>query len=157
MSVFCTYRSDLNRIALDLTGPSRIALDIETYGERKSDGLDPWTGGIRLPILCRHGGTILIIDLRAIGYELGPLRPILEEAGIIAHNAKFDLLWLRVKCGLIALHVHCTLTAARLLVSPQRSTPAYVPPGPKNESPYQRLLTRPNTFAQLAAGKQKTT
>ncbi len=37
----CTSRSDLDRIALDLTGASRIALDIETYGPRKGDGLDP--------------------------------------------------------------------------------------------------------------------
>ena len=34
---------------------------------------------------------------------------------IIAHNAKFDLLWLRNKLGLRASRVFCTLTAARLL------------------------------------------
>lgn len=115
--VFCSLRSDLDRVALDLTGASRIALDIETYGERKGDGLDPWKGDIRLLTLCRHNGTIWTIDLRAVGYDLGPLKPILEETGIIAHNAKFDLLWLRVKCGLFAKRVHCTLTAARLLVA----------------------------------------
>jgi hypothetical protein len=54
--VFCSLRSDLDSIALDLTGASRIALDIETYGERKGDGLDPWKGDIRLLTLCRHGG-----------------------------------------------------------------------------------------------------
>jgi DNA polymerase I len=115
--IFCASRSDLDRIAADLAGASRIALDIETYGQRKGDGLDPWKGDIRLLTLCRHGGTIWTIDLRAVGYDLGPLKPILEEAGIIAHNAKFDLLWLRVKCGLFAKRVHCTLTAARLLVA----------------------------------------
>ncbi|MCX6864860.1 MAG: DNA polymerase, partial [Verrucomicrobia bacterium] len=98
-AVFCSLRSDLDRIALDLTGADRIALDIETYGDRKGDGLDPWKGDIRLLTLSRHGGTIWTIDLRAIGYELGPIKPILEEAGIIAHNAKFDLLWLRVVAG----------------------------------------------------------
>lgn len=113
--VFCSSRPDLDRVALDLKDASQIALDIETYGERKGDGLDPWKGDIRLLSLCRHGGPIWTIDLRATGYELGPLKPILEESGIIAHNAKFDLLWLRVKCGLIPKRVHCTLTAARLL------------------------------------------
>jgi DNA polymerase-1 len=113
--VFCSIRTDLDRVALDLTCASRIALDIETYGERKGDGLDPWKGEIRLLTVCRHGGPIWTIDLRAVGYDLGPLRPILEETGIIAHNAKFDLLWLRVKCGLFAKRVHCTLTAARIL------------------------------------------
>jgi len=115
--VFCSLRADLDRIALDLTGADRIALDIETYGERKGDGLDPWKGDIRLLTIRRHGGPIWIIDLRAIGYDLGPIKPILEESGIIAHNAKFDLLWLRVKCGLFAKRVHCTLTAARILAA----------------------------------------
>jgi DNA polymerase-1 len=105
--VFCSLRSDLDR----------IALDIETYGDRKGDGLAPWKGDIRLLTLSRHGGPIWTIDLRAVGYELGPLKPILEDAGIIAHNAKFDLLWLRVKYGLFAKRVLCTLTAARLLVA----------------------------------------
>ncbi len=116
-AVFCSQRPDLDRVALDLTGADRIALDIETYGQRKGDGLDPWKGDIRLLTLSRQGGTIWTIDLRAVGYELGPLKDILEDAGIIAHNAKFDLLWLRVKCGLFAKRVHCTLTAARLLVA----------------------------------------
>jgi DNA polymerase-1 len=116
-SVFCSLRNELDRIAADLVGASRIALDIETYGARKGDGLDPWKGDIRLLTLSRHGGTIWTIDLRATGYDLGPLKPILEETGIIAHNAKFDLLWLRVKCGMIPTKVHCTLTAARLLAA----------------------------------------
>ncbi|MEI7956989.1 MAG: bifunctional DNA primase/polymerase, partial [Verrucomicrobiota bacterium] len=60
-SVFCSLRSDLDRIALDLTGADRIALDIETYGPRKGDGLDPWKGDIRLLTLSRHGGTIWTI------------------------------------------------------------------------------------------------
>ncbi|MBU6328176.1 MAG: hypothetical protein KGQ89_11135, partial [Verrucomicrobia bacterium] len=114
-AIFCTQRSDLDRIALDLKDAERIALDIETYGQRKTDGLDPWKGDIRLLTLSRHGGTVWTIDLRATGYDLGPLKPILEDAGIIAHNAKFDLLWLQVKCGLVAKKIHCTLTAARLL------------------------------------------
>ena len=115
--IFCASRSDLDRIAADLNGAPRIALDIETYGPRKGDGLDPWKGDIRLLTLSRHGGTIWTIDLRATGYELGPLTPILEQATLIVHNAKFDLLWLRVKCGLFATKVACTLTAARLLAA----------------------------------------
>jgi ribonuclease D len=57
------------------------------------------------------------LDLRAIGYDLGELKTALEGVEIIAHNAKFDLLWLRVKCGLRATKVFCTLVAARLLVA----------------------------------------
>ena len=117
LSVFCSLRSDLDRVAADLAGASHIALDLETYGDRKGDGLDPWKGDIRLLTLSRHGGTIWTIDLRATGYELGPLTPVLEQATLIVHNAKFDLLWLRVKCGLFATKAACTLTAARLLAA----------------------------------------
>ncbi|MBV6498429.1 MAG: Ribonuclease D [Prosthecobacter sp.] len=116
-AVFCTARSDLERIGADLAGASGISVDIETCGAGKGDGLDPWKGEIRLLSLCREGGPIWTLDLRAIGYDLGELKPILESTEIIAHNAKFDLLWLRVKCGLRASKVFCTLTAARLLTA----------------------------------------
>ena len=115
--ILCTSRADLDRVALDLAGASRIALDIETYGARKGDGLDPWRGEIRLLTLGRHGGTIWSVDLRALGYDLGPLKPLLESSTVIAHNAKFDLLWLRVKSGINSRKVICTLTASRLLVA----------------------------------------
>jgi len=115
--VIHTSREGLGVVAADLTGAPDIALDIETYGPRPSDGLNPWRGDIRLLTLQRQGGTIHTIDLRATGYDLGPLKPILESADIIAHNAKFDLLWLRVKCGINSPNVRCTLTAARLLAA----------------------------------------
>jgi hypothetical protein len=89
--VFCSIRSDLDRVAADLAGASRIALDIETYGSRKGDGLDPWKGDIRLLTLSRHGGTIWTIDLRATGYELGPLTQILEQATrTLSSNTSWD-------------------------------------------------------------------
>jgi DNA polymerase I-like protein with 3'-5' exonuclease and polymerase domains len=108
-------RSSLGGIAELVMGAGAVALDIETYGERRGDGLDPWKGDIRLLSLCVENQQPWIIDLRAIGYDLGELKPALEAVEIIAHNAKFDLLWLRVKCGLRASRVFCTLVGARLL------------------------------------------
>ena len=110
-------RSKLTTIAEQVRNARRVALDIETYGERRGDGLDPWKGDIRLLSLCVENQQPWIIDLRAIGYDLGELKTALEAVEIIAHNAKFDLLWLRVKCGLRATRVFCTLVAARLLVA----------------------------------------
>ncbi|MCB1090624.1 MAG: hypothetical protein KDL87_03785, partial [Verrucomicrobiae bacterium] len=117
--VFCTSKADLDRIVDDLilSENGRIALDLETYGNRKGDGLDPWRGDIRLLTLCREEGPVWMLDLMAVGYDLGPLADILEVATVIAHNAKFDSLWLRVKCGLRLPKVFCTLTAARLLAA----------------------------------------
>lgn len=103
------------QIAEAIRTSGSVALDVETYGPRKGDGLDPWAGDIRLLSLGLHGRQPWIIDLRATGYDLGELKTALESAEIIAHNAKFDLLWLRNKLGLRASKVFCTLTAARLL------------------------------------------
>ncbi len=110
-------RDDLGWIAADLATATRVALDVETYGSGKGDALDPWKGEIRLLTLSRHNGPLWTIDLMEVGYDLGPLAPILEKATVIAHNAKFDLLWLRARCGLNMGNVICTLTAARLLTA----------------------------------------
>jgi DNA polymerase I-like protein with 3'-5' exonuclease and polymerase domains len=116
-------RTDLAEVADDLvlSATGRIALDLETYGNRKGDGLDPWRGDIRLLTLCREDGPVWMLDLRAIGYDLGPLAALLRTATLVIHNAKFDLLWLRLKFGLDCRRVCCTLTAARLLTA---GTPA---------------------------------
>ena len=93
-----------------------VALDIETYG----DGLNPWRGDIRLLSLAIPDHPVWLLDLKAIGYDLGELGECLQQHQIIAHNAKFDLLWLRHKCGLKLNNVFCTLTASRLLSNGKR-------------------------------------
>lgn len=110
-----TSREKLADIASLLANEACIALDIETYGQGKGDGLDPWKGDIRLLQLAGDRTSIFILDLMALGYDLGPLAAMLCEKEIIAHSAKFDLLWLAVKCGIRPKSVFCTLTAARLL------------------------------------------
>ncbi|MBU6303745.1 MAG: bifunctional DNA primase/polymerase, partial [Verrucomicrobia bacterium] len=67
--VFCSSRPDLERVLDDLTlsTTDRIALDIETHGPRKGDGLDPWRGDIRLLTLRREGGPVWMLDLMALG------------------------------------------------------------------------------------------
>jgi DNA polymerase I-like protein with 3'-5' exonuclease and polymerase domains len=93
-----------------------VALDIETYG----NGLNPWRGDIRLLSLAIPDHPAWLLDLKEIGYDLGELGECLQQHQIIAHNAKFDLLWLRHKCGLRLDNVFCTLTAARLLSNGKR-------------------------------------
>lgn len=115
--VIHTTRKGLETVADDLADSLSVALDIETYGNRKGDGLDPWRGDIRLLTLHRPGGQIHIIDLRATGYDLGPLADLLPGKLVVGHNIKFDALWLRQKCGLRLPRVFCTLTAARLLAA----------------------------------------
>ena len=45
------------------------------------------------------------------------LAAAMEGAEIVAHNAKFDLLWLAVKFGIRPKRIFCTLTASRLLTA----------------------------------------
>ena len=105
---------EVSKALKTVSGP--VALDIETYG----NGLNPWRGDIRLLSLAIPGHPAWLLDLQSIGYDLGELGQCLQERQIIAHNAKFDLLWLRQKCGLRLDNVFCTLTAARLLSNGKR-------------------------------------
>ena len=93
-----------------------VALDIETYG----NGLNPWRGDVRLLSLAIPDHPPWLLDLKEIGYDLGELGKCLQDRQVIAHNAKFDLLWLRHKCGLKLNNIFCTLTAARLLSNGKR-------------------------------------
>ena len=99
--------------------PAPIALDVETYGPR-GDALDPWRGDIRLLSLAVPGHEPWLLDLKALGYDLGPLAPVLEAGAILGHNLKFDALWLRVKCGLRLTRFMDSMTAGRLLTAGAR-------------------------------------
>jgi DNA polymerase I len=114
-------RSELGRIAEEIAlADSPLALDIETYNESRGGGaLSPFTSGaqIRLLTLAVPGREPWIIDLRATGYDLGELGGVIEGGEVVGHNLKFDLLWLLVKCGILARRVFCTMTASRLLTS----------------------------------------
>lgn len=108
-------RAEFAEIAAAITAAGSVALDVETFGARKSDGLNPWRGDIRLLSLKIPGADPWLIDLQSTGYDLGPLAVALGSVLVIAHNLKFDALWLAVKCGVRLRRVFCTLTAARLL------------------------------------------
>jgi len=107
--------SDFSEIASAIESVGSVALDIETFGPRKSDGLNPWRGEIRLLSLKIEGRDPWLIDLQSTGYDLGPLSTALASVTVIVHNFKFDALWLAVKCGIKIRKAFCTLTAARLL------------------------------------------
>ena len=97
-----------------------VALDIETYrADGKGGALNPYERGgeIRILALCLPAREPWLLDLRALGYDLGPLAGVLESAEVVGQNLKFDLLWLRAKCGLNVRKAFCTMTASRLLTA----------------------------------------
>lgn len=107
-------------IADCISAAGSVALDVETFGSRKADALNPWRGDIRLLSLKVADREPWLIDLQSTGYALGPLSTALEAVLVIAHNLKFDALWLAVKCGLRLRRVFCTLVASRLLTAGTR-------------------------------------
>ena len=108
-----TSRDEFPAVAEDLGKAKGIYLDVETYGQ---DALDPRHGDIRILTLSRENGTPWILDLKATGYELGPVGELIRRLPCVAHNARFDFGFLRAKCGLIPQSpVVCTLMLSRLL------------------------------------------
>ena len=107
-----TSRDGLNEVAQDLAGKNGMFLDVETYGQ---NALDPRLGDIRT-LTIKAGGIPWIIDLKATGYDLGPLGSIMARVPVVIHNALFDLGFLRAKCGLIPQGpILCTMVMSRLL------------------------------------------
>ena len=112
-------KSGLGKIATAiLKADCPVALDIETYTEGKGGALNPFKPGhIRLLTLAIPDHDPWLIDLRAIGDDLGKLGKALAKVEIIAHNARFDLQWLRQRCDLNVSKVFCTMTASKLLTT----------------------------------------
>ena len=51
MSHAIAAAADLNAIAEAVRNAGTVAVDIETYGQEKNRGLDPWRGNIRVVTL----------------------------------------------------------------------------------------------------------
>jgi DNA polymerase-1 len=108
-----------------------LALDLETCAEVRvqrrgipkivatKEALNPWKGEIRLVTLADGTGAVQSFDLRD-GALPDEIRTGLERCPLIVHNACFDLLFLKVRLGIVPATVFCTMTASRLL-QPSRS------------------------------------
>lgn len=112
-----TEGARLVEIAGEILAAETVAFDIETYGA----ALNPWRGDIRILSLALPNSPPWLLDLKALRYALGPLRAALESTELIGHNAKFDALWLRVRCRLNLPKLYCTYTASRLLTAGSRA------------------------------------
>ncbi|MDQ3651202.1 MAG: ribonuclease D [Acidobacteriota bacterium] len=76
---------DARRAVEAFTGESIVALDTETYWERRAN-----RSRVSLVQIAAHTGAVVIIDALAVDLEI--LRPLIEspDVAMAAHNARFD-------------------------------------------------------------------
>jgi hypothetical protein len=79
------------RLGEELTSAELVALDLETFGDRPDDGLNPRKGRIRLLSLATSAGAWLV-DCAAV--DPRPLFPVLQRLTLVGHNLQFDLQFL---------------------------------------------------------------
>ena len=113
-------RPDLLPGALvSLHGDSPMAVDIETYGDRKPDALNARKGDIRLITAVTRGQQPHLFDVRAVAGNWA--KPLLENRTAIGHNLAFDAEWLLEHLCVRLSPVFDTWSAARLLSNGDRT------------------------------------
>ena len=105
------HHEALAALAEAVARSERVALDTETTG------LDPLRERLRLVQLAVPDGRVFLVDLFALGSDLGPLAAALSGATLVGHNLQFDLAFLRRHLDLAPAHARCTEIASRLLAA----------------------------------------
>ena len=93
-----TDREQLKQFAALFGDAQRIALDTETYPmDDSNSALDPRRGRVRLISVAAEGGVGGVVDVAKV--HPGPLLETLRHKTLIAHNASFDLAFLKNRFG----------------------------------------------------------
>jgi DNA polymerase I len=122
-----TSQAGLEVLAKRLDGIKDIALDLETFSTAEDFGKrdigDTRKSDVRL-ISLFDGESSWLIDTVACGHSIEPLRPVLERANLVVHNAQFDIPFLYDKYNIVPRgNIFDTLIAARVL---SNEAPLYV-------------------------------
>lgn len=113
----------LGRVWPDLHEPAgALALDLETYGDRLAEALDPYRGEIRLLTLRRPGTPPVIFDLKALGNRAADWAELFGSREVIGHHLHFDAAWLLEKLDVRLSNLFCTWSAAKLLSNGEART-----------------------------------
>lgn len=110
-----------SEVVEQIVDDSPIAMDLETCGETKEDGLNPWTGEIRLVALKVSKNQPCLIDLKSRSQDLSAFRQQFEKREVIGHNLRFDGLWLAIKFAILLRIPFDTYAAARILSNGDRA------------------------------------
>lgn len=99
-------RDGLELVVDDLKGTTMLGLDLETTGVRS------WRDRIRIVSISTESDTTYLMD--AFNVDITSLFPALRNKVIIAHNALFDLLFLR-RAGFEPDECKCTMVLSQIL------------------------------------------
>src|SRR5699024_4024364 len=95
-----TY-ADLEAMISDIESSELIAFDLETYSNKKGGALDPWTGKIAgFSVTANDNNYYVPLNHTEMPSEFGDdktvveyVKPALESAKTVMHNAPFDCKW----------------------------------------------------------------
>jgi hypothetical protein len=111
---------------------SQSRFPLLTKFQSDHDATNPWVAQIRLITLADEVDTIRQFDLQR--QELPPeILGALPRSGWIAHNAKFEMMFLARRYGIVPKAVFCTQTASRLLTNGMPKTVEPPPPHEENQ------------------------
>lgn len=91
-----------------------VGLDLETFGEKPDDALNPRRGKVRL-IQLAIGDKIFLLDVLQNPAIVPAILKELKQCRLVGHNLAFDLAFLKHHYGFEAESVFCTMTASRVL------------------------------------------
>ncbi|MDP9478789.1 MAG: DNA polymerase, partial [Actinomycetota bacterium] len=101
-----TEQDRLKEMISDLEGSAKVGLDLETTSLRW------WEDKIRLLSITTESGRTWLVD--AFQVDITSLFPALRKTKMIAHNAQFDLLFLR-RAGFEPKECSCTMILSQIL------------------------------------------
>lgn len=108
-------KADTQQLLCLLDDPDvKVGLDLETFGEKADDALNPRRGNVRL-ISLAVGNQILLLDVVQTPEIVAEILGALKKCLLIGHNLAFDLAFLKRHYGFEARAVFCTMTASRVL------------------------------------------
>jgi DNA polymerase-1 len=91
-----------------------VGLDLETFGEKPDDALNPRRGKVRL-IQLAIGDKIFLLDVLQNRDSTHAILDALKRCQLVGHNLAFDLAFLKHHYEFEANSVFCTMTASRVL------------------------------------------
>src|SRR5699024_7466433 len=122
--------ADLDFLKQDIKASDLIAFDLETYSDVKGGALDPWTGKAAGFSVTANGNNYYVplnhtempSEINSDKSVINHVKPALESAKTVMHNAPFDCKWAWVHYGLdLITNLHADTRIMAMALDENRS------------------------------------